>query len=97
MSDYTAVNAAAMAEGIADLDKAHKDLVASLSNLEGDLKTNLAAWEGEARQTYYAAQEAWNEDCRKMQEVIAKMNVVLGQITDDYASTENKIVGNFGG
>ena len=44
MSDFTAVNAAAMQEGISDLNQAHKSLTDQLETLESQLQGSLAKW-----------------------------------------------------
>ena len=95
MSDYTAVNAGAMAEGIDALTSASKNLDEILTTLEGELKTSLAKWDGEAQTAYHAAQAEWDKAAAHQQEIVAKMGVVLGQITENYGSTEKKIQGSW--
>ena len=48
MSDFTAVNAAAMQEGISDLNSAHKALTDHLDTLDSQLQGSLAKWDGAA-------------------------------------------------
>ena len=80
MSDFTAVNAASMQEGISSLQNAHKALTDHLDTLEQQLGSSLAKWDGAARH---------------MQEVVNKMGSVLGQITENYDSNERKIQGSW--
>jgi WXG100 family type VII secretion target len=91
MSDFTAVNAAAMQEGIQDLNSAHKSLTDHLDTLDGQLQGSLAKWDGAARSAYTTAKATWDKAARHMQEVIQKSGQVLSQITDNYDSNERKI------
>lgn len=90
-TDFTAVNAAAMQEGITDLNKAHKDLTDHLDTLEAELQSSLAKWDGAARSAYATAKQTWDKAARHMQEVIQKSGQVLSQITENYDSNERKI------
>lgn len=91
MSDFTAVNAAAMQEGIQDLSTAHKSLTEYLDTLDGQLQGSLAKWDGAARSAYGTAKSTWDKAARHMQEVIQKSGSVLSQITENYDSNERKI------
>jgi WXG100 family type VII secretion target len=96
MSDYTAVNAAAMSEGIDALTRASKTLDETLTTLEGELQNSLAKWDGEAQAAYRTAQDNWDKAAAHQQEIVAKMGAVLGQITENYGNTERKITGSWG-
>ena len=83
MSDFTAVNAAAMQEGISDLNQAHRSLTEQLETLESQLEGSLATWDGAARSAYAAAKDAWDKAAHHMQDVIQKSGTVLSQITEN--------------
>ena len=91
MSDYTAVNASAMQEGIADLQTAHRNLTEYLDTLESELSGSLAKWDGAARAAYTTAKQTWDKAARHMQEVIQKSGTVLSQISENYDSNERRI------
>ncbi len=91
MSDFTAVNAAAMQEGISDLNSAHKALTDHLDTLDSQLQGSLAKWDGAARSAYSTAKATWDKAARHMQEVIQKSGQVLSPITENYARTARKI------
>lgn len=97
MSDFTQVNANAMTTGIEDLAQAHRQLTQNLDELDGQLKSSLAQWDGEARNAYHTAQAQWNAAANHMSSVVSKMNGVLTQITADYGSTEKMIQSRFSG
>ena len=96
MSDFTAVNAAAMATGYEDLRAAQQKLRSLLDELEGQLGSSLAQWDGAAREAYRTEKTAWDKDADHMAQVIDKMGSVLNQITENYASNEAKIQGSWG-
>ena len=96
MSDFTAVNAASMQEGISSLQNAHRALTDHLDTLESQLGSSLAKWDGAAQAAYHQAKAEWDKAARHMQEVVNKMGSVLGQITENYDSNERKIQSNWG-
>ena len=91
MSDFTAVNASAMQEGISDLNQAHKSLTDQLETLQSQLQGSLATWDGDARSAYTTAKATWDKAAHHMQDVIQKSGTVLSQITENYDSNERKI------
>jgi WXG100 family type VII secretion target len=91
MSDFTAVNASAMQEGISDLNQAHKSLTDLLETLESQLQGSLAQWDGDARSAYTTAKATWDKAAHHMQDVIQKSGTVLSQISENYDSNERRI------
>ena len=91
MSDFTAVNASAMQEGISDLNQAHKSLTDQLETLESQLQGSLAKWDGDARSAYTTAKATWDKAAHHMQDVIQKSGTVLSQISENYDSNERRI------
>lgn len=96
MSDYTSVNAAAMTEGISDLNGAHKQLTDHLQTLEGQLGGSLGQWDGAAREAYAQAKAQWDGAASHMSDVINKMQTTMGQISENYDSNEKQITTNWG-
>lgn len=95
MSDFTSVNAGAMQQGIADLNTAYKALTEQLSTLEGQLNSSLAQWDGAARSAYTQAKAEWDAAANHMGDVIAKMQQVMTQISENYDSNERAIQGSW--
>lgn len=96
MSDFTSVNAGAMQQGIADLNTAYKGLTEHLSTLEGQLNASLGQWDGAARAAYADAKAKWDAAANHMGDVIAKMQQVMTQISENYDSNERGIEGKWG-
>lgn len=95
MSDFTSVNAGAMQQGIADLNTAYKALTEQLSTLEGQLNASLAQWDGAARAAYTQAKAEWDAAANHMGDVIAKMQQVMTQISENYDANERAIQGSW--
>lgn len=91
MGDFTLVNSGAMQQGIGDLGQAYKGLTSTLDTLKGQLNTHLSEWDGAAREAYSAAQAEWDASANKMSEIINKMTLVLGQISEGYDTNERTI------
>lgn len=95
MSDFTAVNAGAMQQGIGDLSAAHKATEETLTTLEGELEQSLAQWDGAARAAYTQAKAKWDAAANHMAQVIAKMTSTLGTISENYDSNERQQEGRW--
>lgn len=95
MNDFTAVEEAAMRQGIDDLQKAHKDLNTELDDLEGKLNSSLAQWEGDAQGAYKDAKVRWDASAKHMGDIANKMNTLLTDILEKYNSNESKIQGTW--
>ena len=78
MSDVTAANAAALQEGVSDLNQAHTSLTNQLEALESELQGSLARWDDAARSAYATAKATWDEAALQMQRVIENSGTVLG-------------------
>ena len=91
MGDFTLVNSSAMQQGIGDLRQAHTNLNSTLDTLKGQLNTNLAEWDGAARQAYSEVQRQWDASAAKMSDIINKMTTVMTSISEGYDSNEKSI------
>ena len=91
MGDFTLVNSSAMQQGIGDLRQAHTNLNSTLDTLKGQLNTNLAEWDGAARQAYSEVQRQWDASAVKMSDIINKMTTVMTSISEGYDSNEKTI------
>ncbi|MDL4815519.1 WXG100 family type VII secretion target [Actinomadura opuntiae] len=66
MADRILAELAALERGEADLRRAYERLEKELDRLDGDLRTSLAAWSGEARAAYEQAHREWMLAARDM-------------------------------
>lgn len=95
MNDFTLVNSNAMQEGIGALQNAHSQLTSTLETLKGQLNTNLAEWDGAAREAYTAVQREWDQSANKMAEITNKMRTVLTSISEGYQTNEQSVQANW--
>lgn len=95
MSDYTAVDSGAMAQGIGDLRQAHDRLSAQLDELTSELSGSLSQWDGAARNAYTDAKAKWDAAAQHMAQVINTMGTTMSQITDNYDHNERQIQGSW--
>ncbi|MGD7707361.1 WXG100 family type VII secretion target [Microlunatus sp. Y2014] len=95
MSDFTAVNAGQMQQGISDLNTAHKGTDSTLTQLEGELEQSLAQWDGQAREAYQAAKQKWDAAANHMAQVIQKMTTTLSTISENYDANERNITSSW--
>lgn len=95
MSDYTKVDASTMATAIGDLKSAHSKVESDLTSLEHELQSSLSQWTGDAREAYTQAKAQWDAAADHMNQVIAVMGSTMQNITDNYASTERAVQGQW--
>lgn len=96
MSDYTRVSSAAMTAGIESLSKANRDLQSVLEDLKSQLAAHLQDWAGSAREEYRNVQNRWDNQAVEMNNVVAEMTKVLGQISQGYDDNERRVAGRWG-
>lgn len=96
MNDATTYSQAGMESGISSLRNAHRQFSDLLDELKGQLNSSLAQWEDEARTTYQAEQVRWDQSAKRQQDIVERMPVLLGQISDGYNETERKNAGIWG-
>ncbi|MEU9022038.1 WXG100 family type VII secretion target [Actinomadura sp. NPDC048394] len=66
MPDRILAELAALETGEADLRRAYERLERVLDRLDGDLRTSLDSWSGEARAAYDQAHHEWMQAARDM-------------------------------
>ncbi len=96
MSDATQCSKAGLQEGISSLSQAHRELSSLLDELKGELSTSLGQWEDNARSAYVEVQRSWDASAAKQQEIVQRMPVLLGNISDGYDATESRNAGIWG-
>ncbi|MGV8846468.1 WXG100 family type VII secretion target [Tessaracoccus sp.] len=96
MSDATQYSQAGLQEGISNLSAAHKQLTNLLEDLKSELSTSLGQWEDNARSAYVDVQRSWDASAAKQQDIVQRMPVLLGTISDGYNATESRNAGIWG-
>jgi WXG100 family type VII secretion target len=75
-------------DGAAGLQATYNAIHSSLEDLKSQVESNLAAWDGDARATYYAAKARWEADAVALSNILNQMGVHVGESHDGYTTTE---------
>jgi 6 kDa early secretory antigenic target len=87
-SDYTRANFSSLSQGEANFQQIYNQLVQTIDTLDGQLRSNLATWDGSAQQAYYAAKAKWDAAMANMQMVLKNLQGVAQQASVNYPATE---------
>lgn len=88
MSDYTMAQFGALQQGEGDFAQIYAQLTSAIDTLDGQLRTNLAEWDGAARNAYYVAKAQWDAAEANMAQVLTNLRGVVGEANVNYTSTE---------
>ncbi|MDA3625063.1 WXG100 family type VII secretion target [Saccharopolyspora oryzae] len=91
------VNFAELQQASDDLQAAAQKIQGELDDLESKIQKLISTWEGEAQQSYHAAQQEWDKEAANMQETAAKMGMAVGAANEAFQAGEKKNAGRFGG
>jgi WXG100 family type VII secretion target len=86
-----------MEAGAQNFMAAYKSLTSTLDDMENDVETRLAAWDGAARQEYLRAKAQWRAAADHMALVVQNMGGAIGDGHQNYSGAENKGVGLWNG
>jgi WXG100 family type VII secretion target len=75
-------------DALADADKQINAVLANLNDMVGSLR---ATWAGVSEEEYTAVQARWNSDTADMQNVLAKYNSTLSEMSYNYGNTDNNL------
>jgi WXG100 family type VII secretion target len=88
MSEYTAVQFGAMANGEAEFASVYQSLQSTLRTLESQLQSTLQQWTGAAQEAYYADKQKWDSAAADMAMVVSQLSQVVGVANENFTSTE---------
>lgn len=96
VSDYTRANFSQLQQSQADFGLSLRALEDTLSDLEKDLQSHLAQWDGDARSAYYVAKQQWESAAAHMAVVLGQLGVVIGEAHQSYSAAERANSGIWG-
>ena len=96
-SDYTAYNAAAMTQAVADFRSAYRMTKDELDDLEKAVETKLSDWTGDARGAYTTAKAQWDRDAAELNDVLEQLGASVENVHQNYNQAERDGVGIFEG
>lgn len=88
MSDYTRANFSQLQQSQADFGLALRALEDTLGDLETDLQSSLAEWDGDAQGAYRVAKAQWDGAAKHMATVLQALGVVIGDAHQNYSAAE---------
>jgi 6 kDa early secretory antigenic target len=87
-SDYTRAVFGSLQSGEANYASIYAQLTETVSTLDGQLRANLAQWDGAAQEAYYAAKAKWDAAMSNMSSVLDNLRAVIGEANDNYQGVE---------
>ncbi|MFC6882879.1 MULTISPECIES: WXG100 family type VII secretion target [Actinomadura] len=87
-TDYTFVNFAGMTTGQADFIAALKKYEAILQDLDRQVRTHLAEWDGDARGAYETKLREWKMASQRMANAVQGMGRAIGDSHDIHLGAE---------
>lgn len=67
-----------------------------LDNLDNKVQKLISAWDGDAKEAYYAAQRDWDKKLTEIREILSKISTATDNIATQYTATDSKAAGYFG-
>ena len=96
MSDYQKVVFGALQQGAEDFSSVYAQLTALHEELDQELQSSLALWDGPAREAYQVAQSVCQQARAHMLEVLQAMGGAIGDVGDMSQATEASITQMWG-
>jgi 6 kDa early secretory antigenic target len=88
MSEYTRAVFGTLEQGEADFARTYSSLQTTVSDLDSQLRANLAEWDGAAQQAYYHAKSIWDAAMADMASVVNQLSAVIGAANANYRAAE---------
>ncbi len=88
MSEYTKAVFGQLEQSQADFAGTYGQLQDTISQLDSQLRSGLAEWNGSAQQAYYAAKAVWDNAMADMANVLNQIGAVIGVANQNYTAAE---------
>jgi 6 kDa early secretory antigenic target len=86
--DYVRAVFGTLADGESQFMAAYNGLVSEVNDLDGQLRSKLSSWDGQAQAAYYQAKAVWDNAISDMGMVIQGLSRVIGSANENYQTTE---------
>jgi 6 kDa early secretory antigenic target len=94
--DEIQVNFAAVEEAGENIKAAFGKMTSELDDLKGKLAPMAEAYQGQARDAWYAVQNDWNKAQEELNVVLNSIGAAVAQAAQDYRATEHGVGGLWG-
>lgn len=71
------------------IDTVRGQLQGEISRLNGVIDQIAAGWKGDAANAYHQLQNRWNEDARKMNDILSQIGEAVDSTRSSYVSSED--------
>jgi WXG100 family type VII secretion target len=88
-SEYTRAMFASLSTGEENFASIYAQVTETISTLDSQLRTNLAEWDGAARDAYYVAKAEWDRAEANMAQVLTNLRGVVGEANVNYNNVEH--------
>ncbi|MDG4856946.1 WXG100 family type VII secretion target [Streptomyces sp. T-3] len=86
-----------------DIDRANGSIQGEISRLNGVIDQIAGGWQGQAAKSYHSLQERWNQDAKKMSDILRDIKEAVDSTRTNYTASEeqqnseiSKIMSDFG-
>jgi 6 kDa early secretory antigenic target len=86
--DYVKAVFGSLSDGEAQFMAAYNGLSSTVNDLDGQLRSSLSSWDGQAQQAYYQAKAIWDKAIADMGMVIQNLSRVIGTANTNYQGAE---------
>jgi early secretory antigenic target protein ESAT-6 len=94
--DYVRAVFGSLSDGESQFVAAYNSLSSTVTDLDGQLRSSLATWDGQAQEAYYQAKAVWDKAIADMGAVIQGLSSVLGSANANYQTAERTNSAMFG-
>jgi 6 kDa early secretory antigenic target len=93
--DYVKAVFGSLSDGEAQFVAAYNGLSSTVNDLDGQLRSSLSTWDGQAQAAYYEAKAVWDKAIADMGMVIQGLSQVIGTANANYQTAEQTNAGMF--
>ncbi|MEV6104488.1 WXG100 family type VII secretion target [Streptomyces sp. NPDC051940] len=91
------VTYASLSQASNEIRRQSQELMSDLEEIKAAVRTVAASWEGEAKQSYDAVQAVWDQNAAQVQSALQQISAAVDTAGSNYASTDKRAAGLFGG
>lgn len=92
MSQQISYKQSELAQGIEDLRQAKNRMGEAKTTMQREVTSILGdTWQGPSHEAYVAVLAEWDQSMQRMEEITNGIEKALGQMSETYASTQNKV------
>jgi len=95
MSSAIEVNFGSLADGQGAIKGIYQQLVATLEELDSDLRPMVSSWSGAAQSSYLDCKQNWDQAAEQLALLLNQIGSRVGTAHDNYQAAEHSAKGNW--